>query len=65
MNTLVFITKKKIAAWLSVVELNKHNFWNKVLCIDKTKYSSPFGEIQTQHISANPAHQWSSMVAEG
>lgn len=48
-----------------VAELNKHNFWNKVLCIDKTKHSGKFGEIQTQHISANTAHQRSSMVAEG
>lgn len=48
-----------------VAELNKHNFWNKVLCIDKTKDSGTFGEIQTQHIGANTAHQRSSMVEEG
>lgn len=41
-----------------VAELNKHNFWNKVLCIDKTKHSGTFGEIQTQHISANNGQAW-------
>lgn len=64
MNTLAFFAIKKIAAWFRVAELNKHNFRNKVLYIDKTKYSGTFGEIQTQHISANTAHQRSSMVAE-